>query len=309
MPKIFDPKYKPQKLADLLVKNDSKVKPRDAKELVEGQDQKNASQAFSNSKDAAINILPTVTISGIKGMMEPPSGGIGGNIANGLGFFIAVSGLILDPIKAPIAAVISAEEALRGSILKVKSLVTEGSNPEQKHIQHIYHSFLDKMNTTANLLIDSGLETKENLLNKIQSHEIGELIGLTILYSAYHSRYYDGVLLSNDYTLIRANCPEFYLPLYDQFMMLKDLIKSALKIPFWANDINPSALKRDAISASQWISYIKEGKLLIPAENNQFSPEEINLVNKVIHQIATLREAAKLALPESEEDVTAKLKM
>src|SRR6185437_9564553 len=196
MPKIFDQKYKPQKLADLLVKNDSKVKLRDAKELVQGQDQKNANEAFSNSKDAAKNILPTVMIAGIEGMMEP-SGSIAGNIANGLGFFIAVSGLILDPIKAPFAALISAEEALRGSILKVKSLVTEGSNPEQKHIQHIYHSFLDKMNTTADLLIDSGLETKENLLNKIQSQEIGELIGLTILYSAYHSRYYDGVLLSN----------------------------------------------------------------------------------------------------------------
>jgi hypothetical protein len=308
--RTFAPNINPtQKLVSLLAKTDSEIKPRDVRELVEGQDQKNASQALANAKDAAINILPTVTAAGISGMMEKPSGGMFGNIGQGIGFVTAVAGLILDPIKAPFAAVIAIEESARGGILKLKSLATEGSHPEEEHIKHIYLSFIDKMNTTANLLINSGLEKKEDLVNKINTHKIEELIGLTILYSAYHSRNYMGVLLSDEYTLIRSNCPEVYLPLYDQFIGLKELIKSALNITGLDRDPNSVTSKKDAEKASQWISYIKSGKLLSLEENSQFSAKEIMVVNKIITQILELRQSAAPALSDTEEKVGTGFKM
>lgn len=302
--RTFAPNNTPsQKLASLLAKTDSEIKPRHVRELVEGQDQKDASQALKNAKDAAINILPTITATGISAMMEKPSGGMFSGIGQGIGFVTAVAGLILDPLKAPFATMIAIEETARGGILKIKSLATEGFHPEQEHIKHIYLSFIDKMNTTANLLIDSGLENKEDLLNKIKTHQIEELIGLTILYSVYHSRNYMGVLLSNEYTLIRSNCPELYLPLYDKFIGLKELIKSALHITDWQRDPNIAASKTDAEKASQWIAYIKSGKLLSPEENSQFSAKEIMVVNQIITQIKELRQAAEPVLSETEEKV------
>src|SRR5436190_1035560 len=128
--RTFAPNNNPsQKLASLLAKTDSEIKPRNVQELVEGKDQKDASQALSNAKGAAINILPTITASGIAGMMEKPSGGMFGNIGQGIGFITAVAGLILDPLKAPFAAAIAIEETARGGILTIKSLATEGFQP------------------------------------------------------------------------------------------------------------------------------------------------------------------------------------
>lgn len=309
--RTFDQKTNPfKKLAELLAETDSQAKPLEVKELIVDQDQKEASQAFLNAKEAAKQMGPTVIMAGIDAMRLPQQN-IADVIAKNLGFFIAVSGIILDPLKAPFAAMIATEEAVRGSLIQIKSLITDGihPDPEQNHLKKIYQSFIDKMNITANLLIGSGLEKKDDVSNKIKSHEIEELIGLTILFSAYHSRNYPGVLLSSEYTLTRSNCPELYQPLFDKFMALKDLINSALGISFPLRNPNKSDSLRDAAKACQWIQYIKSGKLLTAADNKKLSEHDITLVNNIISQIAELRQSAKQAMLESEEKVASRLTM
>lgn len=307
--RTFDQKPNPlKKLAELLAETDSQIKPLEVKDLIVDQDQKEASQAFLDAKEAAKNIGPTVILSGID-MMRHPGQDLAVPIVQGLGFFVAVSGIILDPLKAPFAAMIATEEAVRGSFIKIKSLITDGihPDPEQNHIKKIYQSFIDKMNITANLLIGSGLEKKDDVSNKIKSHDLEELIGLTILFSAYHSRNYPGVLLSSEYTLTRSNCPELYQPLFDKFMALKDLINSALGISFSLRNPNKEDSIREAEKACQWIHYIKSGKLLTAADNKQLTEHEVALVNGMINQIAELRQSAKKAMIESEEKVASRL--
>lgn len=304
--RTFDQKPNPfKKLTELLAETDSQAIPVSVKELTLEQDQKEASEAFLNAKEAAKNMGPTVILSGVD-MMRHPGQDFAAPIVMSLGFFVAISGIILDPLKAPFAAVIATEEALHGSYIKIKSLITDGMHPdpEQNFIKKIYLSFIDKMNTTANLLIHSGLEKKEDLSNKIKSHDIQELIGLSILYSAYHSRTYPGILLSNEYVLTRSNCPPVYQALFDKFMVLKDLINSALDISFPLRNPNKADSIRDAEKASQWIQYIKSGKLLVAEDNNQFTEHEISLINHIILQIAELKQSAKQVMPESEEKVT-----
>ncbi|MHB1948130.1 MAG: hypothetical protein ACYCQI_08460 [Gammaproteobacteria bacterium] len=115
--------------------------------------------------------------------------GIAADLFRIMGFFMAVSGPIIDGIKLPIALLVSAEEATRGGIQAIGSAMTEG-NPDKQQIDKVSASFIKRIQETANLLIEYKLEKREDLIAKIKANQIEELVGMTLLYTAYHSRYH-----------------------------------------------------------------------------------------------------------------------
>lgn len=299
-PRLFD--KKPENPVTVLAKTDSRIQPHEAKSRApKTKFKERSAEALENSKMAAIHIAPTVTVGGIAMMCESGGNSIARDISHIFGFFMAVAGLIIDPIKLPIATVVSLEEAIRGGVNGIASAIKEG-NPDQQIIRKVYDSFIKKINATEKLMISLELETKDSITARNKSGNLEELIGLTLLYTAYHSRYHTGILLSDDKILKRENCPEAYHSLFDKVIRLKQLIQTGLHI---TEDSRPSPEKAvsDAEKVVGWIKYIREGK---PLAGDDFAHR---IINNVIQEMQELRQLAMVSLPEKTERDVRRLKM
>ena len=256
---------------------------------------KRSSKAFGNSKEALHAALPFVTGMGIQMM-----GDRGGLISFApLGLPVALGGVIIDAIKAPICLTVAGEEALRGLLLKCFSFALENS-PQEEQKDRIYKSFQLRLKATADLLIGLGLENKENIENKLHSGAISDLIGLTLLNTAYASRELkESLCLANGKTLSRENCPMAARRLFDEIMEIKSLLNAALHAALPGK----KSEEEEAKVVCHWIRLIKEGKNLTITDKPNATEAQIKLVNDIIERIADLQELAKEYLPESTESL------
>lgn len=263
-----------------------------------------AKDALENAQLAAYAILPLITASGVSLMMEKNGGFIN---LSALGLPLVIGGFVLDTLKAPFCIAIATEEAIRAGMIKLVSLVFEHS-PTQLEIDRIFKSFLIRMKDTATLLIALGLEDADVLNRKLQSGDIEDLVGLTLLHTAYASRHYpDGLLLANNKTLERQNCPTLGLPLFDKIMALKQSIRFALHIDYYFDYLsqekkNECELKESAI-VCQWIKLIKNGTFLNASDHPDKSQDHLDIVNQLIKQIDALKHAGMNILPEAPKSV------
>lgn len=266
-----------------------------------------ACNAASNAKGAAYATLPLITAMGVQMMCEKSSGFI--SLAP-LGLPVAIGGFFLDLGKAPICAAIASEEAVRAGILKVSSMVFEKS-PTEMEVDRIFKSFLLRMRETATLLVALDLEKEDVLERRLRTGEIEDLVGLTLLHTAYASRHYDtGLVLASQKILTREDCPAQGLPLFDRIMELKKTIKDALNLAdpnlHFVSDQQKRELEESRI-VCQWIRAIVSGKPLAGVDRPGATDAQLTVVNKIIGQIAELKERAMIVLPEPAAEVVRQL--
>jgi hypothetical protein len=263
--------------------------------------------ALKNAKEAAILSLPVITKAGVDMLTGPKGGFID---FSGLGFIIAVGGIVIDTVKAPFFLIGATEEAIRGGILKVASLALEGS-PESEQEKRLFESFLTRLRETASLLVSLGLEDKNILNNKLTNGDIEELVVLTLLHTAYASRRYrDGLVLANGNVLDESYCPANGKVLFNKIMNLKNTINEALALAH----IHPSLsgtekqLEESRI-VLQWIRLIKEGKIIAVAEKPDATQDQILIVNSIIEKINDLKLHAAIQLSSQPEDKILRVKI
>lgn len=260
-----------------------------------------AQKAAENAKSAAEVSLPVITGIGISML------GMKGDYISALaplGIPVIVGGIVLDTVKAPFCWAVATEEGIRAGITKLTSLLFEPA-PDVAHERRIYESFLLRLKETATLLVLLNLEDANVLDTKLKSGNIEELIGLTLLHTAYASRdYYAGLLLASNKVLERKDCPPQGLALFDKIMELKALIKeslvSALKKDYRYFENEQKELDESRI-ACKWITQIKQGHEITP-EPGKVSEAECKIVNKIIGLIEELKQQAQLLL--SEKNIT-----
>lgn len=292
--------------AVILAKTDSRKPLHEVKQQKPKTKLKEGSKdALENSKTAATIALPMVTVGGFA-LMFSKEHGIAADLFRIMGFFMAVSGPIIDAIKLPIGLVVSTEEAARGGILALGSAIREG-NPEKQQINKVSQSFIQRMQETANLLVELKLEKREELVAKIQAKNFEELMGMTLLYTAYHSRYHkDGILLANEKVFTLEHCPEKYRPLLKSVNALKQSIRTGLRID--DSQSAPDAAKSldDAKVIAPWLEYIKRGASLEGSAHG-LDDHAPKIVNQVIELIRELKQVAMVQLPEKTEKAMHKL--
>jgi len=261
-----------------------------------------ASNAWKNASGAAYLTLPLITYGGIKWMTE----GRGGYIdLSPLGFPIAVGGVVIDTVKAPITFAVATEEAARAGITKLLSLVFEGS-PATAQRDRIFNSFLLRMRAAVTLLQMMGLEDEDVLNRKLRTGDIEDLVGYTLLLTAYASReYYSGLLLANGHKLTREQCPVEGQPLFDKIVALKETIKQALNsanLKISGSDQKARQLEESRI-VCDWIKLIKEGKRVVSADKPDATESQLAVVNAIITQVEELKLRGMAALPKAPEEV------
>lgn len=260
-----------------------------------------AAAAAENAKGAAHATLPVITAVGIEMLRDR-----GGYLPLApLGIPVTVGGIVIDALKAPVCLAIATEEAIRAGITKLASLVFEGS-PTERQVDRIFKSFLIRMRDTATILVALGLEDKSVLNTKLTNGDIEDLVGLTLLHTAYASRRYQGgLLLATNKALIREDCPPEGLQLFDKMMDLKVAIRTAID-----NALQGEPLRMDdereleeSRLVCQWIELIHAGKPLHLEDEPDVNAEQMALINQIIEQIQDLKQQGMAVLPEEPEKV------
>jgi hypothetical protein len=265
-----------------------------------------AAKAADNAKSAGSMALPTLTMAGI-GMLTAPSSG-GYDILRPLGLPLTIGGFVIDVVKAPVCLAVATEEGARAGITKLISLLFEKSGPQQA-LNNIFKSFLLRMRETATLLVALGLEDETALDQKLKSGDIEELVGLTLLHTAYASRRrHDGLLFANSKILTRKDCPEEGYELFDKVIALKESIKEALKLAgiqsFAATKEKEKEVElEESRVVCQWIKLIKAAAPVTEASMPGVTSAQAAIVNKILAQIQALKQLGMAMLPETPAQV------
>lgn len=220
-----------------------------------------------------------------------------------LGLPVAIGGIVIDTIKAPICIAIAAEEAARAGISKVLSLLFDGA-PEENQSKRIFQSFILRMKQTAAILIALDLEDEKNLQTKLAAGNIEELVGLTLLHTAYASRHgLNELLLASGKSLSRNDCPKSGLHLYDTIMGLKQTIKDALILANPALQFASDTHLEESRIVCQWIKAIKARLEITQNDRPDATDKQLAIVNVIISQIKELQQIGMNMLPESPKSV------
>lgn len=266
-----------------------------------------AKTAEENAQMAAYGTLPVITMTGIEIMASKGGGFID---FSPLGFPIAVGGILIDSVKAPFTLLFAAEEGLRCGILKLSSLLLE-RDPQQAEVNRILDSFVVRMHETAAILIALQLAEKDILIKKLKSGDIEDLVGLTLLHTAFASRnHWDLVLASNKY-LSREDCPVFGRKLYDKIVDIRNMIKAAIA------NVSPNAYRlntqerqlEESRIVCGWIKEIYAGKQLTATERPDASQAQLDVINKLITEIDAMKKLAMQTLPVEPQKIANRIKM
>lgn len=254
-----------------------------------------AKKALANCKEAFTISLPIFTLAGIQLLCS--------DRGSSFGLPMVIGGIVVDIAKMPVLLTIGMEELIRAGICKLTSSVFE-STPENEERKRIYDSFTQRFKDTACCLIAAGFETTDSLEAKIREEGIGELVGLSLLLSAYDSRHcYYEIKLASGKALSRYNCPKEGIPLYDKLLELNDLINRAFSLAH-LNDLAPEERNlREAEIALSWVPLIRKGTLITQEDQPETSKEVINLVNHMIEIIASFKDPSTLLLEEKEQEL------
>jgi hypothetical protein len=199
---------------------------------IEDKDRDEAKKAFELSKDMAKATLPVVTGLGLS-MIFDSSSGLASDIFKILGFPIAVGGIFIDTIKAPVTASISVGSLIWGLFYKTKSMIKR-PDKDKAQTEEIVKSFIQRFGNTMQLLVALNLETPQSIADKFNKYQnktdiigIESLCALTILNTAFASRRLEGasILLANGKVLHRKNCPKKGLSIFDSVIEIKDLLR------------------------------------------------------------------------------------
>lgn len=280
-----------------IVKNLPPLNPTLSKEAEKYNAEANA--ALHNAKGLGFGALPVITYFGLQMLFDKNKGRFD---LSALGLPIAVGGLILDPIKAPFFLIGTVEETIRAGFNKLLASVHKNKADNNSLIEPLFQSFLLRFKETATLLVILGVETGEDLQQKIEKGEIEELVGLTLLHTAYRSRHFEqGIVLASDQTLTRNHCPEIGKNLFDKIILLKKAINNALKLAHgdslqFATESQKE--EADAELVCQWLPLIKQNKLLNQADKLDATEAQIKAVNLIIGNLAEVRSKGMEILPE-----------
>lgn len=267
-----------------------------------------ASSALHNSKSALAVSLPIFTFAGL-GIMFSSGGGVVGDLKL-LGGVLACGGVIVDVAKAPFCLAFATEEIFRAGICKLTSLVVEGS-PRDEQRDRILQGFMERIKDTAILLAELKLEDPQVLEEKLRSGDIEELVGLSLLLTAYASRHCPlGLELASGKILTRENCPAEGRSLFDTLVELKELINAALRLAHFERGLSTEERNlREAEIACEWISLIRKGQPLIQDDSPEAPPRAIKLVNQIIEVIESLKFKSTLLLKDKEEEIVSNFSM
>lgn len=260
----------------------------------------------------SILVSPFITYGGVKLMCE--GGGGGGGYINldlrPLGVPITIGGIVLDSIKAPICLTISSATAVIGGLTKLASLIFD-KPASQQAIDQIFKSFLLRLCETATLLVALELEDQHALEEKLKSGDIEELVGLTLLHTAYVSRHElpNSLLLASEKRLDKADCPQEGLKLFKALCELKESITKALKL---SDKYDPhlrgeATDKADSKVVCDWIKLIKSGKEVTAYERPDATPAQLASVNDIISKVKDLKTMGMNTLPKSPEEVVRRM--
>lgn len=228
-----------------------------------------------------------------------------------LGALMLPGALLVDTLKAPICLVIATEEAIRGGITKIASLLFK-SNPSQKAQNIIFKSFVKRIQQTAGILVALGLEDKQILSDKLKSGDIEELFGLSLLLTAYDSRHHYGpILLAKNTLLSRSDCPLDGLPLFESINTLSRTINEVLRSVLSANKNYRSTEeteREEARIACEWIVDIRKGETIQPKKRPDANAKQVELINSIITQIVQLKKIGMTILTESTEELAQRIR-
>ncbi len=270
---------------------------------------KMSADALENAEAFAIYTLPTITATGIAMLTldSKPSGAMIniGPMIKALGVPVTVGGIVLDVVKAPICLTVATEEAVRAGICKLASYVFDKRDVAEEDIEKIFKSFLMRMRQTATILEVLELEEKGVLTRKLESRDIEELVGLTLLHTAYASRdLKEGIRLSTGEILSKKDCPANGKSLFDKVTLLKNTIRQALHSEKVSDDILSEEKERaDSQMVCKWIKFIKLGNSVKIKDMPGSNSHEVGLVNDIIHQIKHLKKLGMKMLPDSVESI------
>lgn len=253
-----------------------------------------AKKAAENAAEGAFKMLPIYGGLGLLLLAAPNKDPIA--MVKPLAPFLAIGGFIVDVIKFPFYFAYATEEAARAGITKIASVILEKS-PELEFEKSMLESFIIRFMQTAKLACALGLYDAEQMRVKLDAGDIEDLIGLTLLHTAYVSRYAmdNHLLLANDHYLDRADCPQKGLALFDLCHEAKEIIRDALGgMP---QRLDNERHQRDSNIVSNWIPYIHAGKRV---DANQFpgtDPRNIERLNKLIALLHPMAKAAQEIMP------------
>lgn len=266
-----------------------------------------AKYAAANAAGASIATLPVISYTGIEIMRSGRGGFIDVRI---LGVPVLVGGIVLDTIKAPICLAVAAEEGIRAGILKMTSLLFE-RNPEKDEVERIMKSLMIRMHETALVLVALGLAGEDVLKKRLASGDIADFLGLTLLHTAFASRNNESLVLASNKLLSRENCPVFGRALFDKIVAIRKLINDALQKVnpnLWQLRTEERQLAESRI-VCDWIQAIYIGKDLTPTERPGATQAQLDVINKLIHEINEMKELAMQTLPVEAKEIGRQMRM
>lgn len=262
-----------------------------------------AANAASNARMSAFAILPVVTLAGIQ--MLTAKGDYVGPILNTIGIPFTVGGVVIDVVKAPFAAAFAAEETVRSGVLQLESLMFD-KNVNDEQVKAIYASFLLRMQETANLIVGLGLESAEEMNAKITRGDVEDLIRLSLLYTAFHSRKsHTGLELASNKMLLAEDCPASGKELFNRIIQLKNTINQALGSDHYRSDAEVKLHQAETIC--RWIRQIHAGKPLTSDNAPYATDEQRRDVNSIITQLEDIKTCALAAMPATPEQAASSL--
>lgn len=277
--------------------NASRERGRGAYVKVEAPLDEKAKAAAEKAGLAAFTALPVYTGMGLLMIVAGRNAtGERAGIMRAMGVPVLIGGFLVDVVKWPFHLVYATAKAAEAGVTKIASAVIEGT-PQYEFEKTMLASFIIRLTQTAQLLDALGLEKTEVLEAKLQSGDINDLIGLTLLHTAFASRHYQGDTLSlaNNSALKREDCPAIGLELFDTCIQAKNLIAEALGgLPQRHDD---ELYRRESMIVAKWLPYIRAGK---PVEINEVPGADagsLATLNKLIAMLAPLSNQAKAILP------------
>lgn len=256
-----------------------------------------AKKAAEKAGVAALTALPVYTGMGLIMIIAGQSkeGGERVGIMRAMGVPVLIGGFLVDVVKWPFHLVYATAKAAEAGVTKIASAVMEGT-PQYEFEQTMLNSFIIRLAETARLL-DALDPEKTDLEQKLQTGDINDLIGITLLHTAFDSRYYlgDVLKLSDGRALRREDCPPIGMDLFNTVIAAKNLINEALGgNPQMHND---ELLRRDSNIVARWLPLIRKGQPVQVQDVPGADANSIVTINKLIAMLEPLSRQAKAILP------------
>ncbi len=269
-------------------------------ERVGGSWDEAAKKAAENAHTSVVMTLPVYTTMGVA-MTFAKKGDLA-SVMNAIGPFVAIGGFFIDVIKFPFCLGYAGVEITHAGVAKAISAIKEGS-PKHEFEKRMMGSFITRFAQTAQLLCALGVVTPEAMQAKLKNADINDLIGLTLLHTAFASRHtqVNSLILADGKILREIDCPAEGRALFDLCIQARNVILEALGGLPQRHDSD--LYMRESTIVAEWIRIIYAGKAFQPNEMPAATPKSLELVNRLIDLNKSLTVYAKEIIPVTDKEV------